>query len=126
MDVRCKECRDWSTESMLEYLKHRKSLVSKGKKRSSVATPSSDPPSVSPSVAPVKITSSPSQAASPVSALPSLASEEGVKSFVHSVLASFLSQPSLSLGTNPFVAAPLAEVPNVSLSGSAGGGERGR
>ena len=33
VDVRCKECRDWSTESMLEYLKHKKSLVSKGKKR---------------------------------------------------------------------------------------------
>ena len=46
VDIRCKECKDWSTESMLEYLKHRKSLVSKGRKRLSVATPTSAPPSV--------------------------------------------------------------------------------
>ena len=42
---------------------------------------------------------------------------------MHSVFASFLSQPTLSLGTNPYVAAPAAEVPNVSRSGSAGGSE---
>ena len=120
VDVRCKECKDWSTESMLEYLKHRRSLVSKGKKRSSVATPTSAPPSVLPSVALVEDSASPSQVASPVSAIPSLASEEGLKFFVLSVLASFLSQLTLSLGTNP-----AAEVPSVSRSGSAGG-ERGR
>ena len=103
VDVRCKECKDWSTESMLEYLKHRKSLVSKGKKRSSVATPTSAPPSVSPSATPVKDSARPSKVASPVSSIPSLASEEGLKSFVHSLLASFLSQPTLSLGSNPFI-----------------------
>ena len=103
---------------MLEYVKYRKSLVSKGKKRSSVATPTSAPPSVSP----VTDSARPSQVASPVSSIPSFASEEGLKSLMHSVLASLLSQPS-SLGSNPFVAAPSAEAPNVSHSGSAGGSQ---
>ena len=88
-----------------------------------MATPTSAPPSVSPSVALVQDSDSPSQVAFPVSSIPSLANEEGLKPFVHSVLTSFLSQPTLSLGTNPFVAAPAAEVPNVSRSGSAGGSE---
>ena len=123
VDIRCRECSSWSTDEMLEYLKYRKSLVSKGKKRSSVATPTSASPSVSPSVTPVKVCVSSSKVASPVSSLPSLASEEGLKTFVHSVLASFLSQPSSSLGSNPFLPAPSAEVPDVSCSGSAGGSE---
>ena len=71
---------------------------------------------------PVTDSARPSQVASPVSAIPSPASEEGLKSLMHSILASFLSQPS-SLGSNPFVAAPSAEVPNVSHSGSAGGSQ---
>ena len=123
VDTRCRECSSWSTDEMLEYLKHRKSLVSKGKKRSSVATPASASPSVSPSVTPVKVSVSASKVASPVSSLPSFASEEGLKTFVHSVLASFLSQPSSSLGSNPFIPAPSAEVSDVSRSGSAGGSE---
>ena len=118
VDVRCQECQDWSTESVLECVKYRESLVSKGKKRSSVATPTSAPPSVSPSATPVTYSAWPSQVASPVSGIPSFASEEGLKSLMHSVLMSFLSQPS-SLGSNPFVAAPSTEVPNVSHSGSA-------
>ena len=123
VDVRCKECSSWSTEAMLEYVKHQQSLVSKGRKRSSVATPTSAPPSVSPSAATVQDSASPSQVVHPVSSVPSLTSEEGLKSLMYSVLASFLSQPTLSLGFNPFVAAPAAEVPNVSTIGSGGGGE---
>ena len=123
VDTRCREYSSWSTDEMLEYLKHRKSLVSKGKNRSSVATPTYASPSVSPSVTPVKVSVSASKVASPVSTLPSLASEEGLKTFVHSVLASFLSQPSSSLGTNPFLPAPSAEVLDMSCSGSAGGSE---
>ena len=125
MDTKCRECSSWSTDEMLEYLKHRKSLVSKGKKHSTVATTTSasPSPSVSPSVTLVKVSVSASKVASPASSLPSLASEEGLKTFVHSVLASFLSQPSSSLGANPFLPAPLAEVPDVSRSGSAGGSE---
>ena len=79
VDTRCSECSTWSTEEMLDYLKHRKSLVSKGKKRSSVATPTSASPSVSPSVTPVEVSDRSSKVASPVSSLPSLASEEGLK-----------------------------------------------
>ena len=122
MDVRCRECSNWSTEDMLEHLKHGKSLVSKGKKHSLVATPTSASPSVSPSVTPVQVSASSSQVASTVSSIPSLASEEGLK-FVHSVLVSLLSQPSVSLGTNPFIPASSAEVPDMSRSGSAGGSE---
>ena len=73
---------------MLEYLKHRKSLVAKGKDRSSVATPTSSAPKVSPSATPVSVSAS---VASPSISLPSLASEEGLKNFVQSVLVSFLS-----------------------------------
>ena len=87
VNTRCRECSTWSTDEMLEYVKHRKSLVSKGKKRSSVATPTSASPSVSPSVTPVKVSVSASKVASPVSSLPSLASKEVLKMFVHSVLA---------------------------------------
>ena len=48
-----------------------------------------------------------------------------MKTFVHFVLASFLSQPvsPLSLGIDPSFAAPLAEVPDMSCSGSAGGSD---
>ena len=105
VENRCRECSSWSTDEMLEYLKHRKSLVAKGKKRLSVATPTSAAPSVSPSATPVSVS----------------ASEEGLKNFVHCVLASFLSQPASSLGTNPSFAAPSAEVPDVSRSGSTRG-----
>ena len=121
VDLRCRECSSWSTDEMLEYLKHRKSFVSKGKKCSSMVTPTSASPSVSPSVTLVKVSVSSSKVASLVCSLPSLSSEEGLKTFVHSVLASFLSQPSSSLGSNPFLPAPSAEVPDVSRSGSAGG-----
>ena len=53
VEVRCTECTSWSTDLMKEHLKHRKSLVSKGKKKLVVTTPSSSPsatPSVSPSI----------------------------------------------------------------------------
>ena len=84
-----------------------------------MATPTSASPSVSLTVTPVSVSSS--RVASPASFLPSLASEEGLKTFVHSVLASFLSQQASSLGTNPFLTAPSVEVPDVSRSGFAGG-----
>ena len=109
---------------MLEYLKHSKSLVAKGKKCSSVATPTSSPPSASPSATPVSVSTSASVAA-PSTSLPSLASEEGFKNFVQSMLASFLSQlaSQMSLGFNPSFTAPSAEVLDVSHSGSAGGSD---
>ena len=35
VEVRCSECRTWLTDFMLDYVKHKRSLVSKGKKSSS-------------------------------------------------------------------------------------------
>ena len=40
MEVRCNECREWSTDAVAEYVRHKRSLVSKGKKPK-VTTPSS-------------------------------------------------------------------------------------
>ena len=48
VDVRCNKCNSWSVDFMLGYVKHQKSLVSKGKKK----TPSSfsSSPSKTPAV----------------------------------------------------------------------------
>ena len=116
VDVRCSECSNWSTELMQDHLKHRKSLVSRGKKKSAVTTPSSSSPSVAPSASP-----SVSSVASRLS-LPSVSDDDKIK-YVHSILASFLSQQVSqgSLGNNPFVSAP-TEVSNQSppLRGATG------
>ena len=119
-DLHCRECSSWYTEMMEDYLKHCKSLVSKGKKKSSVATPASSAPSVPPSPTPP---STSVRVAPPTLTLTSIASNEIIKEYVHSVLASFLSQPAsqFNLGSNPFFSAPMAEVPNVSHRGSTGG-----
>ena len=120
VDLRCRECSSWSTDMMQDYLKHRKSLVSKGKEKSSVATPTSSAPSVPPSATPTSVSVAP-----PTPTLTSVASDECIKEYVHSVLASFLSQPAtqLNLGSNPFISPTMAEVPNVSHRGSAGGSD---
>ena len=93
---------------MLDYLKHRKSLVSKGKK-SAVSAPSSSSSSVVPSAS-LSVSS-----VAPTPSLASIADDAKIKEYVRSVLASFFSQPAnqVSLGTNPFISAP-AEVPNES------------
>ena len=124
VDLRCRECSSWSTEMMQDYLKHQKSLVSKGKKKSSVTTPTSSAPSVLPSATPASPAVSDS-VAPPTPTLTSLASDQSIKDYVHSVLASFFSQPAsqFRLGNNPFVSAPMAEVPNVSQRGSTGGSD---
>ena len=111
VDVHCSECSSWSTEVMAEYLRHCKSLVSKGKKKP-VSTPSFFP-SVPPSAVPVR----PVQ--SPTPALSSLANDSKLKEHVHSVLASMLSQPGspVNIGSNPFISARV-EVPNIPSQGS--------
>ena len=78
VDVRCSECSSWSTASMAEYL-HCRSLVSKGKKKSSVTTPSS-----SPSVPPLATPSVSSVAPNP--SLTSLSDAATLIAYVHSVL----------------------------------------
>ena len=62
-----------------------------------------------------------SQVATP--SLTSIADDEKLKSFVHSFLASMLSQSSgqVSLGSNPFLSAPSVEVPDLPPRGSTGG-----
>ena len=42
LDRRCTECKDWSEEVMLKYIKYRKSLDSKSKVRKEKKTSSSD------------------------------------------------------------------------------------
>ena len=122
VDLRCRECSSWSSEMMQDYLKHRKSLVSKGKKKSSVTTPTSSAPSVPPSVTPASPATSAS-VTSPIPTLTSIASDQHIKDYVHSVLASFFSQPAsqFSLGNNLFLSGPMVEVPDVSHRGSTGG-----
>ena len=107
---------------MQDYLQHHKSFVSQGKKKSSVATPTYSSPSVPPSATPPTPAVS---VAPPTPTLTSIASVQCIKDYVHCVLASFLSQPAsqFSLGSNPFVSAPMAEVPNVSHLGSTGGSD---
>ena len=78
VDARCSECSSWSTEVMAEYLRHRKSLVSKGKKKP-VSTPSSSSPSVPPSAAPVRPVQSPTPTLSP------LADDTKLKEYVHCI-----------------------------------------
>ena len=120
MDLRCVECTAWSTDEIDEYLRHRKSLVSKGKKKSSVATPSSSSPSVPPSATLSVATSSSSPSLSPI------ADDEKIKQYVQSLLANLLSQQSsqASLGSNPFLVAPL-EAPDMPPPGSTGGRDSG-
>ena len=59
---------------MVDYFRHRKSLVFKGKKKLSVTTASSSSPSVPPSATPSVIS------ASPAPTLPSIADDEKIKS----------------------------------------------
>ena len=113
--VRCDECREWSTESMNGYVCHKRSLISKSREPK-VTTPSASSASVTPSESP-----SLSQVVTP--SPPSLADDEKLKNYVHSFLASMLSQQSgqVSLGSNPFVSAPSVEVPYLPPRGSTGG-----
>ena len=71
VEVRCSECRTWSTDFMLGYVKHKRSLVSKGKKESSS----------SPLVPVTAVTTA------PVVSLPNLpdSTDEQLRNYVHSV-----------------------------------------
>ena len=113
--VRCNECREWSTELMNEYVRHKRSLISKSRKPK-VTTPSASSASVTPSESPYL-----SQVVSPSPT--SLADDGKLKNYVHSFLASMPSQQSgqVSLGSKPFVSAPSVEVPDLPSRGSTGG-----
>ena len=81
VEVRCSECCSWVKDFMLGYGKHQRSLVSKGKKESSAASPS------------VPVTA---VTTTPVVSLPNLpvSTEDQLRQYVHSVFANLLSQPS--------------------------------
>ena len=108
VDVRCSECSSWSVDFMLGYVKHQKSLVSKGKKTpppSSSSSSSSPSPSRLPAV----------QTAAPVAPPHFHAStEDQLKHYVHSFLSDFLSQLD-QLGTTPLFSAPPAVLNSASL-----------
>ena len=70
VEVRCSECRSWSKDFMIGYVKHQHSLVSKGKKEVTTS---------SPSVPVAAVTTA------PVVSLPSLpvVSDDQIRSYVH-------------------------------------------
>ena len=78
VEVRCSECRTWSTDFMLGYVKHKRPLVSEGKKKSS-----------SSSLVPVTAVTT-----APVISLPDLpvSTDDQLRTYGHSVLANLLSQ----------------------------------
>ena len=99
---------------MQDYLRHRKSLVSKGRKKSATAV-STASASSTPEVSTVSsVVNQP--------ALPSVSDDENISDYVQSFLSRFLSQSGI-LGTNPFVSAP-SVVPQSSPPswGATGGG----
>ena len=108
VEVRCSECRAWSTDFMLGYVKHKRLLVLKGKKKSS---------SSSPRVPVTAVTTA------PVVSLPDLpvSTDDQLRTYVHLVLANLLSQ-SGKLGTNqPFPAPPAVPDSAPVIRGAAGG-----
>ena len=91
LDIRCKECKAWSKDFMLGYIKHQRTLVSKTKK----ATPSSSPSPPVTAVTTASLVSLPSETFS----------EDRLRQLMHSM---FHDLMSASVGTNPSFTAPLA------------------
>ena len=89
--TRCKECKACSKEFMLGYVKHQRSLVTKGKR----ITPSPSPSSPVTVVATTSLDTSPSE----------LFSEDRLRQLMHSM---FKDLMPASIGTNPSSTAPLA------------------
>ena len=88
------QCRSWSKDFMLGYVKHQRSLVPKERKEVTTSSP----------LLPVTAVTTAS-----VVSLPSLpvVSEDQIRDYVHTVLANILSQ-SGSVGTNTNSTAPPA------------------
>ena len=115
VEVRCSECSDWSLDVMQDYLRHRKSLVSKGRNKAATAV-STASASSTPEVSTVSsVVNQP--------ALPSVSDDEKIKDYVRSFLSQFLTQSGI-LGTNPSVSAPSVVPPHSSppSRGATGGG----
>ena len=91
LDTRCKECKPWSKEFMLGYVKHQRSLVSKGKKPATTSSPS--PPVTAVTTAPIVT-------------LPSLSfSEDRIRQLMHSMFQDFMQSGSLGIN-QPSTAPP--------------------
>ena len=108
LDTRCKECKAWSKEFMLGYVKHQRYLVSKAKK----STPSSSP---SPPVTAVTT--------APVVSLPSVTfSEDRIRQLMHSMFQKLMY--SARLGTNQPSTSPPAVPDSATKYTEATGGLR--
>ena len=89
---RCNECRSWSKDFMLGYVKHQRTLVSKGRKPVTSSSPS--PPVTAITTAPV------------VSRLSLPVFEDQFREYVHAMLQNMLSQSGSVI--NPISTAPPA------------------
>ena len=75
LETKCKECCSWSKEFILGYVKHHRSLVSKGRKPVTTSSPSEPVTAVT---------------TAPVVSLPSLpVSEDQFREYVHSYVAKY-------------------------------------
>ena len=101
----CKECKAWSKEFMLGYVKHQRSLVTKGKR----ITPFPSPPPPVTVVATTSLDTSPSE----------LFSEDRLRQLMHSM---FKDLMPASIGTNPSSTAPPAVPDSVTKCKEATGG----
>ena len=108
LDTRCKECKAWSKEFMLGYVKHQRSLVSKGKKPATTFSPSLPITAVT---------------TAPIVSLPSLSFSEGrIRQLMDSMFQDFMQ--SGSLGINQPSTAPLAVPDSATKNTEATGGLR--
>ena len=106
LDTRCKECKSWSKEFMLGYVKHQCSLVSKGKKLATTSSPS--PPVTAVTTAPVVT-------------LPSLSfSEDCVRQLMHSMFQDFMQSGSLGIN-QPSTAPPAVPDSATKITEATGG-----
>ena len=111
------ECRAWSIDTMTDYLKHKKSLATKSKKKPLTFASTSASP-IPPAVASSPLVGSPPR-------LPSGSDDAKIRDTVFSVLDA-LSQ-SGSVGNNPFSFSAPSSVPNsVTQERGTTGGEGGR
>ena len=105
LDTRCKECKSWSKDFMLGYVKHQRSLVSKGKK---LAMTSPSPPVTAVTNAPIV-------------SLPSLpVSEDHFRQLMHSMLQDILQSGSLGINQPSTAPPPVPDLAPLS-TGAIGG-----
>ena len=106
LDTRCKECKAWSKEFMLGYVKHQRNLVSKGKKPATTSSPS--PPVTAVTTAPIV-------------SLPSLSfSEDCVRQLMHSMFQDLIQSGSLGIN-QPSTAPPAVPDSATKITEATGG-----